>query len=326
MVEPQTFSTEQYGAHNLASTGLNLDEQKAVDRFRKQVVEPSMTKLVILDFYADWCGPCKALTPMLEKVAGEYTDKGVVLEKIDVDAEQFIAAQFQVRSIPTVYAMFQGQPVADLTSARSETQLRGALDQLLAQLPVQGEEAKVAGGPSKEEIAQYTVMGEQSLAAGDVERAVGIFNQVVEMAPDHAAAHAGLIRALIAAGQPDVARAALDLAKANEAIAGDPQIAAAASALELAGVRVDEGELARLKAAANTDPADMQARFAYAEAAFAAGERDVAADELLAMIESDREWQDGAARAKLLQIFDAVGLEDPWVVATRRRLSRLLFG
>ena len=121
--------------------GLNLEEQKAVDRFRKDVAEPSMTKLVILDFWAEWCGPCKALAPMLEKVCAEYADKGVVLAKVNVDEEQFIAAQFQVRSIPTVYAMFQGQPVADLTNARSESQLRQVLDQLLAKLPVDGGDA-----------------------------------------------------------------------------------------------------------------------------------------------------------------------------------------
>ncbi len=133
----------------MASMGLNLDEQKAVDRFRQQVVEPSMTKLVILDFWAEWCGPCKALTPMLEKVAAEYADKGVILAKVNVDEEQFIASQFQVRSIPTVYAMFQGQPVADLTSARSESQLKQALDQMLAQLPIAAAGRRWRGSASR---------------------------------------------------------------------------------------------------------------------------------------------------------------------------------
>ena len=103
--------------------GLNMDEQKAVERFKSEVVEPSMSKLVILDFHAEWCGPCKALAPMLEKVAAEYADKGVVLKKVDVDAEKFIAAQFQVQSIPTVYAMFQGQPVAGSASLRAALSL-----------------------------------------------------------------------------------------------------------------------------------------------------------------------------------------------------------
>ncbi|MEO1730329.1 MAG: tetratricopeptide repeat protein [Pseudomonadota bacterium] len=305
--------------------GLNIDEQKAVERFRTDVVEPSQTKLVILDFWAEWCGPCKALAPMLEKVCAEYADKGVVLAKVNVDEEQFIAGQFQVQSIPTVYAMFQGQPVADLSTARSESQFKQILDQLLAKLPVQAGDG-APQGPSPEEIAQFIAMGEQALSEGDAQRAAGIFAQVTEFATDSAAAHAGLVRALIALEQVDEARQVLAAAEADVKMAGDPAITAAKAALELAGTQVDDGELSQLKAATEANPADMDAGLAYAEAAFAAGDRDAAADQLLTMVEADREWNEGAARSKLLQIFEAVGLEDPWVVATRRRLSKILFG
>ncbi|MCT2559936.1 tetratricopeptide repeat protein [Tsuneonella sp. YG55] len=300
--------------------GLNLEEQKAVDRFRKDIVEPSMTNLVVLDFWAEWCGPCKALTPVLEKVCADYADKGVVLAKINVDEEQFIAAQFQVRSIPTVYAMFQGQPVADLTNARTESQLKAMLDQLLDQLPLGGDAARQA----KADVAQFVEMGEQVLADGDGERAAGIFSQVVEMAPDDAAAHAGLIRALVAAGRAEDAQA--HAAALDEKLAGDPAVRTALSALELAGERVDDSELQALRAAAAERPADMEAQMAYAEAAFASGDREAAGETLLGMIRTDREWNDGAARARLVKMFEAVGLEDPWTVATRRKLSTLLFG
>ena len=302
--------------------GLSLDEQKAIDRFRSSVVEPSMTKLVVLDFWAEWCGPCKALTPVLEKVCGEYADKGVVLAKVNVDEEQFIAAQFQVRSIPTVYAMFQGQPVADLTNARTESQLRQTLDQLLAQLPV--EPGAAAGEPAAPDVSQFVAMGEEILADGDGARAAAIFAQVIEMAPDTVAAHAGLVRALLAAGETEQARQVYD-ALAPE-IQADPALHSAKTALELAATRVDDSELQTLRAAAVESPADMDKQLAFAEAAYAAGSRNEAADALLRMVAADREWQDGAARAKLLQIFEAIGLEDEWVVATRRKLSRVLFG
>lgn len=299
--------------------GLNLEEQKAIDRFRKDVVEPSMTQLVILDFWAEWCGPCKALTPVLEKVAADYADKGVVLAKLNVDEEKFIAAQFQVQSIPTVYAMFQGQPVADLTNARSESQLKQMLDQLLAQLPLQGGAADNAA-----DVAQYLAMGDEVLASGDAARAASVFAQVVEMAPGNAAAVAGLIRALIADGRADEARATIEALTPE--LAADPAIHAAQAALDLAGPQVDDAQLQVLRASAVERPADMEAQLAFAEAAFAAGSRDEAADTLLSMVETDREWNEGAARAKLLQMFEAVGLEDPWTVAARRRLSKILFG
>ena len=303
----------------MASLGLNLDEQKAVDRFRKTVVEPSMHSLVILDFWAEWCGPCKALTPMLEKVAGEYAAKGVVLAKINVDEDKFIAAQFQVRSIPTVYALFRGQPVADLTNARSESQLKGLLDQLLAKLPIEA-----GGAEAAPDLSPLLAMGEEVLASGDAEQAIGIYGQIVEIAPDSAAAQAGLIRALTLAGHLAEAEAAL--AALDPKLAADPLVHQAAAALALVKDVPAAGELAGLRAAAAADPADMAARLAFAEAAFAAGERDEAATELLAMIAADRAWNDGAAKAKLLQIFEAVGLEEPWVAARRRRLSTILFG
>ena len=314
----------------MASMGLSIDEQKAVDRFRTAVVEPSQGKLVILDFWAEWCGPCKALTPVLEKVAAEYADKGVVLAKLNVDEEQFIAAQFQVRSIPTVYAMFQGQPVADLTSARTASQLKAALDQLLAQLPVEAGAASgepgAPQGPSAEEIAQFVKVGEEALAAADPQRAASIFAQITEFAPENAPAHAGLVRALVQMGEVEQATQVMEVIDSDPRLATDAAIAPARSALELAATRVDDSEMAGLRAAAEAAPGDMEAQFAYAEAAFAAGQRDAAADTLLAMIAADREWNEGAARAKLLKIFEATGLEDEWVVGVRRRLSRVLFG
>ena len=251
----------------MASLGLNLDEQKAVERFQKDVVAPSRDKLVILDFWAEWCGPCKALSPVLEKVAAEYADKGVLLAKLNVDDEQFIAAQFQVRSIPTVYAIFQGQPIADLTNARTESQLKQTLDQLLAQLPIEGG----AAGEPQEDIAGLVALGEKVLAEGDGERAASIFQQIAEIAPDDPGAQSGLVRALVAAGRPDEARAAFDAL--SEDFKQDPVVAQAGSLLELAGSGVDEGELADLRKAASERPTDHQAQFDFATAAFAAGDQ-----------------------------------------------------
>ena len=305
----------------MTSMGLNIDEQKAVDRFRKTVVDPSQTKLVVIDFWAEWCGPCKALAPVIEKVCAEYADKGVVLAKINVDEERFIASQFQVQSIPTVYAMFQGQPVADLTPARSESQLKGALDQLLAQLPIQ---PGAEGDTREADVAQLVEMGEQVLAEGDGERAAALFMQIAQMAPEKPEVHAGLIRALIAAGQTE---AALDAYNALvPELQGDPLVKQAHSALELAGNQVDQGELANLRKLAAEQPADTAAQLAFAEAAFAAGERDEAAATLLRAIEGGGEEGNEEAKAKLLQMFEAVGMEDPWVSTQRRKLSLILFG
>jgi putative thioredoxin len=301
----------------VATLGLSEAEREAVERFRRDVVEPSMTALILLDFWAEWCGPCKQLTPLLEKVAADYADRGVILVKINVDEEKLIAAQFRVQQIPTVYAIFQGQPVADLSTARTESQLTGAIDQILAQLPVQGEaQAKEA------EVEPLIAMGEQVLAEGDAERAANIFEQIIEMAPDHPEAIAGLARALIAAGRLDEARARLE--NLPEKADKDPAVARARSALALAEA-APAGESAELEARIARDGDDHEARIDLAGALMAKGERDAAADQLLESIARDREWNEGAARKKLLQILEAVGLEDPWAGAQRRKLSAILF-
>ena len=301
----------------MATLGMTPAQKESVEAFRRDVVEPSMTSLVVIDFWAEWCGPCKALTPILEKVAAAYADKGVVLAKVDTDKNQFISQQFQIKSIPTVYAMFQGQLVADLTSARTESALKAMLDQLLAKLPVQS-----ATASQEAELEPLIAMGEEILAEGDAERALGIFDQLGEMAPEHPAVLSGRIRALVAAGLHEEAEAAIAALPADLKDAG---IDRARAALELAKSAPEVEDLSGLVADVAANPDDHAKRFELANAQMAAGERDAAADNLLHIIGADRDWNEGAARAQLLKLFEVVGLIDPWVSAQRRRLSAVLF-
>ncbi|KRB82825.1 thioredoxin [Sphingomonas sp. Root710] len=297
---------------------MSAADKEAIEAFRRDVVEPSMTSLVILDFWAEWCGPCKQLTPVLEKVAADYADKGVVLVKINVDEQKMIAAQFRVQSIPTVYALFQGQLVADLTPARTEGQLKQMLDQILRQLPIQSDAGKL-----HEDIAPLIAMGEEVLEAGDTERALSIFGQLIDMAPEDVEVVSGMARTLVRTGQLDEADALLAVLPPEKAKEAPIARAQAAVALAREAQPVDDLGPLRAKVAANPD--DHDARFELAGGLMAAGDRDGAADNLLEIIARDRDWNEGAARQRLLKLLEVVGLEDGWVRDQRRRLSAILF-
>ncbi|RVT95014.1 tetratricopeptide repeat protein [Sphingomonas crocodyli] len=297
---------------------MSAADKEAIEAFKRDIVEPSMTSLVIVDFWAEWCGPCKQLTPVLEKVAADYADKGVILAKINVDEQKMIAAQFRVQSIPTVYAMFQGQLVADLTNARTEGQLTQMLDQILRQLPVESTAGQLA-----QDIAPLIAMGEEVLEAGDVERALSVFSQIAEMAPDNPQVLSGHARALVAAGQIDAADALLADLPAD--IAKDAAIARAQSAIALAREATPVDDLDPLRARIAANPDDHEARYELAGGLMAANDRDGAADQLLEIIARDRTWNEDAARQRLLKLLEVVGLEDPWVRDQRRRLSAILF-
>lgn len=282
--------------------------------FMADVIEASRSVPVIVDFWAPWCGPCKQLGPIIEKVV--RAAKGAVrLVKIDTDQNPMIASQLRVQSIPAVYAFYQGRPVDGFMGALPESQVKAFVDKLL----------KLSGGAGGEGdmLEEALAQAKEMLEAGDIQTASEIYGEILQAEPENAAAYAGLIRCLIAADDTERARQMLD--KAPAAIAKDKELAQVRAELNVKEQAANAGPIPELmeKVAHNHD--DHQARFDLAMALFAAGKRESAVEELLEIVKRDRTWNDDGARKQLVTFFEAFGPTDPLTVQTRRRLSTLLF-
>lgn len=277
--------------------------------FMADVVEASREVPVIVDFWAPWCGPCKTLGPQLE--AAVQTKKGAVrMVKVNVDENQMIAGQLQVQSIPTVYAFWQGQPVDGFQGALSQGDVQRFVEKIAA----------LAGDGG---LGEALEAAEEMLTQGAVADAAQTFAAILGEEPENAAAMGGLARAHIAMGDLDTAEALLN--NAAPAIAAAPEIEAARAQIALARQADEAGPLAELQSAVAANPDDLQARFDYAKALYAAGQAESAIEELLDLFRRDREWNGGAAKAQLFTIFDALKPTDPLVQKGRRRLSSMIF-
>ena len=290
-------------------SGADVIKDVTDQTFMADVVEASREVPVIVDFWAPWCGPCKTLGPQLE--AAVQAKKGAVrMAKVNVDENQMIAGQLQVQSIPTVYAFWQGQPVDGFQGALSQGDVQRFVEKIAA----------LAGDGG---LGEALEAAEEMLAQGAVADAAQTFAAILGEEPENAAAMGGLARAHIAMGDLDTAEALLNNAAA--AIAAAPEIEAARAQIALARQADEAGPLAELQSAVAANPDDLQARFDYAKALYAAGQAEAAIEELLDLFRRDREWNDGAAKAQLFTIFDALKPTDPLVQKGRRRLSSMIF-
>jgi len=298
----------------VASLSTPQADKASIDAFKRDVIDASATTLVLVDFWAEWCGPCKTLTPALERVVAANAPR-VALVKIDVDKNPAISAQFRIQSIPTVYAFLRGQPVDGFQGALSERELKTFVDRLLAAMPP-------APGDPEAEIKAMIADANAALDEGAVVEAASMFAALAAELPDRVEVIAGHARALVALGEFDAADAALAALPAD---AKDPTLAQTRAAIALAKDAAPVDDLAGLAARVAADPDDHAAAVDLAGGLIVRGDRDAAADTLLASIARDRAANDGAAKAKLLKLLEAAGFADPWAAAVRRRLSTILF-
>ena len=284
--------------------------------FMQDVIEASRTIPVLVDFWATWCGPCKQLTPTLEKIVRSAGGR-VKMVKIDIDQNRSLVQQLAqlglpMQSVPTVAAFWQGQIADIFQGALPESEVKRFVESLL----------KVAGGsmPTADLLAE----AKAAVEAGDHQHAGALFSELLQQEPENPDAWGGLIRTLMALGQEDQAREALDQVPAK--IADHAEISGARSALTLAEEgRKAKDQLQTFQARLAADPTDYQARYDLATALNASDERDQAADALLEIIRRNRAWNEDAARLQLLKFFEAWGFDDPATMAARRKLSSVLF-
>ena len=282
-----------------------------MDNFMAEVIEGSKMTPTIVQFWAPWCGPCKQLSPVLEKVVGASGDK-VRMVRVNIDDNQQIAQQMRVQSVPTVYGFVDGQPVDGFAGAQPESNVKQFVEKLSSM------------GGAGADIASMLEAAEAALASGDHGTAMMQFQEVMSAAPESVAALAGVVRCLSASGDNAGAREVID--QLNDEYREDPAMQSAIAAVELAEKALESaGELDAAKAAVEVDPNDLAARQKYALALYAVGANAEAMAQLLESIRIERGWNDDAARLQLLEFFATLGAANPDVIAARRKLSTLLF-